>query len=716
MAALAVTENLSLVGAEWTARDSLANNAPAETPSPHPESSFTLKYSTYCHSQDIAPSSLGAMASSGDSPSVEGIANATEYLLGELLKVIKDKIATDDSTTDWDPITFAFTVPVGVFGILATLLAFVTIVQGIFAASPRRRKSSRRVIGKWADTRWTNFHWDELRTTTFVKTPILRVNALSRALETQYNKSRGGTDESKTVPTVLTKTHVVDVAPTQASWLKLFAHFHLDDIEFGEEDLEITATDHIPDELRAVYAYTDIGTMVALGAVAGAKNLEPEPGSSYPLLIGTEIQIEFRQHPVLGTVAAFSKYGWNKFSSYPESFGRRHLLALRHSNAQVECRLPKYWDLTDAQFIKNLDWNDAPFINVTWNSDDMTRNFDKMFAKEVLHGHRDYEQFCDPASWCVYEQQWYRFERNNVFWLLAAKTPFTWPVIFPSSHVILRKSLTTICLQSRFWSAARATKTLQDLYSTSLTDDWSSVSWGADFRDHLDRSSNNKVYSDDILHSCLRFLLGTGERVERMRQRTGVLNDMDNIIASLPDSVVGCRRADLFIGATIFGNVSRGIKDGTFKKSTPNPKATLHMQNITSAKGTIMQEYLEDLKELDVFLSRGAYQCANDMPGNFRLVTNGSSADAEAQSAFDRVGRAVEQCAAVAACLEDQPKEHSQENNNQQIDNKVRRSAIEVLDDIIIWRTILIGVFFCSAPDNSRMFQSAVWNHVIPLL
>ncbi|KAF7536877.1 hypothetical protein G7054_g4145 [Neopestalotiopsis clavispora] len=658
---------------------------------------------------------LGAMASSGDSSSGGGIGNATEYLLGELLKVIKDKIATDDSTTDWDPITFAFTVPVGVFGILATLLAFVTIVQGIFAASPGRRKSSRRVIGKWADIRWTNFHWDELRTTTFVKTPILRANALSRAIQTRNHKSRDGTSESKTVPTVFTKTHVVDVAPTQANWLKLFAHFHLDDIEFGEEDLEITATDHIPDELRAVYAYTDIGTMVALGVVAGAKNLEPEPGSSYPILIGTEIQIEFRQHPVLGTVAAFSKYGSKTSPSRSVDLDQRLLPALRHSNAEVECNVPEYWDLNDAQFIEDSGWNDAPFIHVTWNVDDFLRHSDTTFIKEVLHGHKDYEQNCDPASLCVCRMQWRRFGSNSLFWLFAAKTPTDVPTIFPSSHVAVRKTLTTLCLQSRFWSAARATHTLQDLYSTSLTD-WSSVSWGMEFCEFLDKWNWKTIQGDTTLPNCLRFLLGSNEVVVDMWSIRWLLTTVDRIIATLPDSVVGCRRADLFIATSIVERFSRHLKAETLEKSTPNPGATPRMHSITSTKGTIMQEHLEDLKELDVFISRGAHQCANEMPITFDSVTGYPYENEQTQTAFDRIERMVEQCATVAACLDDQGKEHPQEDNNQQIDNNVRRSPIEVLDDIIIWRAILIGTLFSSAPDNSKMFESAVWNHVIPLL
>ncbi|KAI0163504.1 hypothetical protein BJ166DRAFT_498141 [Pestalotiopsis sp. NC0098] len=210
---------------------------------------------------------------SNDSISGSGGNNATEYLLSELLAVVKDKIRGDDAQTDWDPITFAFTVPVGVFGILATIFALITIIQGILAASPGRRKSSRHVIGKWAKTRKTVFNWDELRTMTFVKTPILRAeDSLPGATtNTESNAADGNNGKGTTLHGRL-RNMVPIVNRRDEGWFPWIYK------------LQLLIT------YRMSYAQymptTDVRTMIALGAVAEAMSLEPEMGSSYPILIG----------------------------------------------------------------------------------------------------------------------------------------------------------------------------------------------------------------------------------------------------------------------------------------------------------------------------------------------------------------------------------------------------------------------------------------------
>ncbi|KAF3012859.1 hypothetical protein E8E14_010867 [Neopestalotiopsis sp. 37M] len=689
---------------------------------------------------------LDDMSSSNDTSYAGDGSNATEYLLSELLDVVKDKIATDESATDWDPITFAFTVPVGIFGILATLLAFVTIVQGIFAVSPGRRKSSRRVIGKWADKRWTTFQWGELRTTTFVTTPILRADSLYDAVQKrleevrrlwEHNRSgQHGEERFSIAGRALISRLKKDLASiwmdrnesrasnaaaaTQASWLKLLIHFQLDNIDFDHQDLEITATDHIPDELRAVYAYTDIRTMVTLGAIAGASNLEPELGSSYPILIGTEIQIDFRQHPVLGMVAAFSRYGKQtkqtideeKFLLSSDLHNRAFMVALKHSNAEVEYNSP-----TTNDNGPNNDGTNGPaspamhFISAHEDDRRDKRNSPNHHVRDIIHGSKINAGSCNISPMCSCSENLNRATSHHLLWMFVAKTPDDDPSLFPSSYLAIRKSLTTLCLQSRFWSGARANQSSNDLFAASDVVEMPELprSFYDEFRDFGRRQHTDH---DTVLQICLQFLSGKNDSVRRGQQLNlaairSLLRNLDSILGTVPKLVVGCRRMQLFLTTLILRAISCGIEDGSFRKSTPSPQGTSLMKDVHDVDGTIMKEHLDDLMQLDMFLSLGEVQCATKMPSNFHVATFTSELHAEARTILGRLQTVIEQCAAVAGSLPGKGKKDA---------DIPARTAFEVIDDIIIWRTILIGVLFCSAPDNSKMFQSAVWNHIIPLL
>ncbi|ETS75043.1 hypothetical protein PFICI_13527 [Pestalotiopsis fici W106-1] len=285
------------------------------------------------------------MESTGDTSSCSTAANTTDCLLDRLINIVSEKFAADDGKTDWDPITFAFTVPVGIFGILATLLALVAIIQGIFAASPGRRKSSHQVIGKWAEQTVTRVSLRELRTYTQASTPRLISDRLLNLLEMEYQakignigattavdqvgdgllKTAGDNDNngriianwlgefqslarrlplcSKILSALATVLQTSSMPSAEAGWLQLLHQFELANLPLDTNDTAITAADYLPDDLKAVPAYADIRTIVVLAAVGGVKSFEPEIGSSYPLLIAPTFAIEFRQHPALGRVA-----------------------------------------------------------------------------------------------------------------------------------------------------------------------------------------------------------------------------------------------------------------------------------------------------------------------------------------------------------------------------------------------------------------------------
>ncbi|KAF7517330.1 hypothetical protein G7054_g13846 [Neopestalotiopsis clavispora] len=696
---------------------------------------------------------------SNDSSSNTDCNNATEYLLSELLEVVKENIADNNAQTDWDPITFAFTVPVGIFGILATFLALVTIIQGILAASPGRRKSSHHVIGKWAKTRKTTFNWDELRTMTFVETPVLRAEVLFKALIRRNERKGKKVSLTATAKEIFAPQIPYDAfmkpkkrkeqMATKANWVRLMDYFNLGKIQFGASDLELTATDHIPDELRAVYAYTDVRTMIALGAVAKAISLEPEAGSSYPILVGDEIQIEFRQHPVLGTVAAFSNYGTERRRGRPvfpsgsvnyESFiyglGRHERyqqvpFALKHSNAEVEFIPPKV-DLPqnlnssgqNEGISNNIQPQRAHFIKAIGNKG-TDRPVDPMryTIQELVHGIRYPLRYCEhnQGTMCLLTNIWNLSEYHNLLWLFVAQVPSQAPAVFPSSAVAIRKSLTTLCLLSRFWSGDRAQQSIKRLYSVQneVKDSLFTA-----FRRYI-LQVENKAYEDTILQICLQFLHGRSE-VMRREQRVDdedlihLILVLDTMLSTVPEAVIGCRKANLFLTTLIVREVSCGIADGSFKTSEANSDAPTPLQGSLPVSRTMMREHWYDLKQLELCLDKGFERCRDEMPGNFFIMTYGAASRqqvysdddpeaheddrSEARIIFKRLQDVTKQCAEVAKAVEGQPQLGAE------------KDITEVIDDMIIWRTILIGILFCSAPDNSKVYQSAVWNHVVPLL
>lgn len=71
---------------------------------------------------------------------------------------------------------------------------------------------------------------------------------------------------------------------------------------------KITLADFLPDDLNAVPAYAETRCIIALAAAAGARAVYND-GSHYPLMVADDFQLDFRQHPGLGVVAAFARYG-----------------------------------------------------------------------------------------------------------------------------------------------------------------------------------------------------------------------------------------------------------------------------------------------------------------------------------------------------------------------------------------------------------------------
>ena len=99
--------------------------------------------------------------------------NATDCLLRKLID------AQNHNT--WDPLNFAFT---AILGILAVIVAIVTLFQTLLAAGPGRLKASRGAIGlKFNRSAKTRFSWTEFRMRTTVLVPELDLKQIIDLIE-----------------------------------------------------------------------------------------------------------------------------------------------------------------------------------------------------------------------------------------------------------------------------------------------------------------------------------------------------------------------------------------------------------------------------------------------------------------------------------------------------------------------------------------------------
>ncbi|RYP42602.1 hypothetical protein DL767_000126 [Monosporascus sp. MG133] len=414
--------------------------------------------------------------------------NSTDCLLRALLKVLDKQANAENGAFDWDPITFGFTVPIG---IIAALFALVTVFQAVLAAGPGRRKSNRNAIGEWS-------HYTRPPLEQAAKEPVE-----GRAAEKTGNQN--AIDD--------------EVA---ATWWSLLNEVDLRWLFREDAHMTNTQCDYLPDDLRAAPAYAEVGCIVAMTAVAGAVSFKSEGQSAYPIIIGDGFQFDFRQHPTLGTVGAFSRYGDVDRGRRPVPIGRgrspvprpeQTLLALRHAQGDVKGGF--------------CGFHDGKFINAIRQTDP---------GSIIENGHNDRGcSAADRVALCRCNTLYDRPDDHHLLWLITAAVPEEVPVIFPSGSTISPNLLTMLALNSRFWRAPRQTR-LNETEPSILGQ--SQIKWYPTAKPH--------AVEDEHIRHVSALLISTKERSLYKRPDgidVGVENlDRDDIIVAYNDVFKACLR------------------------------------------------------------------------------------------------------------------------------------------------------------------------------
>ncbi|KAK7438962.1 hypothetical protein Landi51_11383 [Colletotrichum acutatum] len=214
--------------------------------------------------------------------------NSTDCLLRSLMHLLNEQKKAEDNETNWDPITFFFTLPVES---LATTFAVTTVFQGILVAGKGRRKTNKRALGKWHQA--TEWHWnwqdilileddtDDEETAQrsshlawFTTVTIRIIRHLSKTLKRCYS----WLPHSCTQKLLAWKQWVQNSQPKYqanpaASWVGFFFEkiglANFDDPKYRDHLQPVTA-DYPSDDLIAAPAYGQVGAIIAAAAATGA--------------------------------------------------------------------------------------------------------------------------------------------------------------------------------------------------------------------------------------------------------------------------------------------------------------------------------------------------------------------------------------------------------------------------------------------------------------
>lgn len=260
---------------------------------------------------------------------------------------------------------------------------------------------------------------------------------------------------------IASKLHPTQSRRPFAAWLGFFEEVGFDKLDcqvWGDSVREVPA-DYLPDELVAAPAYAQIGAIVAAAAKVGIQRLDVDQ-QSYPILLGRGFQVDFRQHPALGVVGAYSRY--DKRSKQSSALNLEELkAAMRYGRGIIE-----------ADIMMNLATNSTRRQLIErWNTASKSLAVDRY-----------------PRTSRIFVL---RLPTNSEIYLplmvgLSAHTPNRVPAVFPTTSIGASLPLTALALNGKYWAEARLEKFSQahilDWPISQVTPIWDGVGW-FDFRD-----------------------------------------------------------------------------------------------------------------------------------------------------------------------------------------------------------------------------------------
>ena len=639
--------------------------------------------------------------------------NSTECLLRELLKAINDK----DKEFNWDPLTFGFLVPIG---LVAAIFGALTIIQAIWSAGSGRRRCNKIAIGRWSKLTTRRWNWHDLMFLSTAKTPLLRSNSILKILSdnknaqpSPRNPGYGSTDHSPN-------------GTSAATWFNFLQEINLSDLAPSDNDGNIreTAADYLPSDLVAVPAYCEIGFIVATAAAAGAYSWETNAQSPYPAIIGEDFQFDFRQHPTLGPVGAFSRYVQRVAQESPT----RECLAKAIKHAEGGIDIATLFPL-DEKIRKSLSLKESPIsVSILELPDSI----------HLLRGtHREGTCTRGGESDLCTLPTYFDGSDEHLLWLFIADTPKHPPAIFPSGLIHVPNLLSILALNSGFWSSMSNTWESREEENEFI---WlPDLTW----RESLEsiepalgvRPINKYIGYKDIYRRCVQILyepqafqawIDSIGRSKKQAFRQGVVAQLQQIDKWLEEQDheqdARCSIVEIYRITSALLKADKAIANGSLRAAVPADQAVAQQTNPGDSpkQDTTDGPFDPDDEHLGIVVSRHFKMLTTlrdlgkiDLSTRFRekegvLMLE----DFEREMKTRRALAGISQSPTLLEKLVKLPETLETNMWNAQSE----RSPIETIKDVVIWRCILIYLLFSTAPDNSKVLSSGLWEHVVPVI
>ncbi|KAK1448575.1 hypothetical protein CCUS01_11536 [Colletotrichum cuscutae] len=686
--------------------------------------------------------------------------NSTDCLLRALLDVLAEQNPAPDKGIDWDPITFGFTL---LIGLVAAMIALATVFQAVVAGGKGGRRANARAIGRWSKYTTRKWIFSEMSWSYTALTPMLRLSdmedQLEKAIESQklrveQQRHEEAKQEASSFRATAISHRTSYVASHPATWLGLLEAAGLEN--FDAFHLAPSTADYLPDDFMAAPAFADVGAIVVIAATAGIQRFDAGT-DSYPIIIGQGFQFDFRQHPALGIIGAFSDHRRVHDSALPPNPGVEIFReALLHSLGRIEQRDKRSWDSrtnTRIEFHQS-SLPSRPSIPVNAGIDCFIP------ADTILR------QYAEP-----------------IVTFLWAKSPKFLPALFPAPPWGEYSPFTVIALNGRFWTQVRLDGILES--------DWEQPSRVFSVEEdpechgiallegpgsaHYVEPQSGKAYLGRVDPTVLRMCMSLLYDPEKLRQKFSsfafekrqqlrrqvyrqleqaddYLAKFDNIeirIQLLSDTSLILSRAGSLSekgllgvppksGSTseeserqqksttvrsyhfemlqALGNLTDGFEFGqhsliaTLKIEPSHPVRSESRHGMDDLRNHLRTKFFarspgqrelqitpEDQTYLDHF-KRQLERPRSQLPD---LLGPGHDWPSE----FFNSHQILRRLATIVGC-------HSELRNEDREKDKFFQS----LDDAIILRTLLIGLLFYTALDNSEVLRSGVWDRVVPVI
>ncbi|KAK4172780.1 hypothetical protein QBC36DRAFT_246864 [Triangularia setosa] len=768
-------------------------------------------------------------------------ANSTDCLLRLVLAALDQQKTDADEEYNWDPITFAFTATIG---IIAALLALLTVYQAIIVSGPGRRKSNRRAIGPWALKTKTEWSWRDLNNLSIATTPVLRTDDVLRAMGIR-EKRLWRLERRQDLGDYYRKAEESHKAFGQdpsgkysATWLRLLELVQLHKVTFGTALVETTLADYLPSDLLAVPAYAEVGFLTAVAASVGAHSLiatsEASVHSAYPIIIGNGFQFDFRQHPLLGTVGVLSQYGrhpscccsiGDRSDSEQESDSKQDhntawrwyvpgickhsakaATALMHASGFVSCWPREKGQMLMSRQIIPTDWRPKDLDRFQW--------FNIMMTLGKAYG--EVEWLIGANTWAngipsIFPVELSRHNPNvlsmlalhHKHWSCSTKISnyvnkqSGRPVLITIPSKVVVTSTTSHRLRAREVRINMITRQLPDDVSSDMVDLILQMVDG-DGKVHYDNMDLGELsgllgyrikgpledMEDPVihlpvttaLHDCCQDLVLFGydqfrtwahsmPPFKRLYFRAlvllqiRVLDEWLRIVYDEP--TIGFRAFRLLVTTGILLETEKQNQSNERVKEWPTRGGDFNLTagvyrnwgdaGASSAAGTQpVLKHLSTIQMIDYFLR--APDEEKEHPHfalTYAIMSNIQSAPyyhgnqtwdgpviEELRNRLDKLypanqqkHRTTSECrtesvkVASLQALEGEDKKTSLERPSTRVQKRTvtfnedeTRTEEEVLDDMLVWRATMVAALFWSAPDNSRILTSGLWNQIVPVL